>query len=192
MFIENIRKTTILSSAILLLILSPLTHLNASEVKLEGKETLKIIVTGDTSETYIGTKDKIMSAFITCDKDGAGLKQNVLSIKSMKGSKLFNLSIPLSVATVGTHDIVGVRDNTRYQVGIISLEYISDRRKGKSYVKNVEGTVTFANIPTKEGEYLKGTLTATATKKKDKKAKVTLNVIFDIEAGNQTFEKCQK
>ncbi len=171
--------------SMLLLVANPLF----AEADGANSKKLLLKVSGDITETVSWKKP-----LVTCEKDGGILAQNVLNIMALENKKIFKLKIPLSVATLGEHEVVGPKDSKSYKLGNISVAYNPDMwQSGKAsggYQKYVSGTVTFTNIPKKEGEHLTGTLKAKASLKRFKGRAVEMDVVFDIVAGNQTFNKC--
>jgi hypothetical protein len=64
-------------------------------------------------------------------------------------------------------------------------------QKYNTYKENGEGNITLTNIPTKAGEYLTGTLTASISKKHKKNQKISINATFNIQAQSYAFNKCK-
>ena len=150
---------------------------------------LTLITNGDINKTMLWE-----APLLECSKDGRGLAQNILSINAMEKKASFNLKIPIPVATLGEHKVVGPKDSQSYKVGTISVSYNPNiwhyGKDSGGYQKYTSGTVTFSNIPTKEGQHLIGKLEAKASLKRFKNRSVTMSATFDIVASKHTFKKC--
>jgi hypothetical protein len=91
---------------------------------------------------------------------------------------------------VGTQKLIGSHDGDwRTKMGVVTVHYMG--QKYNTYQQNGEGNITLTSIPTKPGEYLTGTLTASITKQHKKDQKISIDATFNIRAQSYSFDKCK-
>jgi len=182
-----------LTSSLLLL-----TACGASDKKDTSTETksekqistlAKVIITGDVTEKI---EDSKIDSMMVCEKNGAALAQNEfgVSIYQEITKKNLEINIPMQSLKVGTQKVIGSHDGDwRTKIGVVTVHYMG--QKYNTYKENGEGNITLTNIPTKAGEYLTGTLTASISKKHKKDQKISIDATFNIQAQSYAFDKCK-
>ena len=146
------------------------------------KETPRLSgqVTGHTNEEYFDS-----SASLYCGKSDSITGLKVLEVNSLTSlSQNFEIKIPLPMLKVGTYQFKEEPAKEK-----VTLLFRSS--KGKRYRENIDGFVTFTSIPTKAGEYLTGSVKASASILYKPEEKVEITMEINIPAGSTTFKDCQ-
>ncbi len=178
-----------------LLLLAIILFLNGCNDPLEIKqapevERFKAIIKGDSNKTMIGSKT---STFISCSNSGTDLAQKILTIRSLSGLHLLQLSIPASAVSIGSHPLAGaykLKQQGKQDKQKTTLYYRSSNNK--NYAAYVTGHISLSHIPGKEGELFSGTLKASASQLYHKDKKVELDIVFNIPIQGQTFTQCEQ